>query len=625
MCGFVAIISSGAPLPEKILSTMRDQLAHRGPDGAQNWSRSYPQGSVCFGFRRLAVIDVREDADQPMTSHDGHKVIVFNGEIYNYLEIKQELIAKGREFYTESDTEVLLQAYEFWGASMLKKLNGMFSFVIWDELKREALIARDRFGEKPLFYSHLPDGTLVLASEIKGLLAHPRLEVSVDKAILGKVAAGYVPFGGEETVFSGVYQFKAAHKMTVSLNGVFSSYDHYWSMSYSNEFSSMPQKKLCEMFRGYLERSSIQRMRADVPLTACLSGGIDSSSLVSIMAKSGLSTAISARFPEDPTMDEGPEIDAVLASTSVSGYSVTPKALDLVKDLRKLHWHHETVVPGASMYLEWAVMREAKRLGYTVIIDGQGADEVLAGYQIYFQAWQAELFFVNRERWKALYNGFVRDMRLRNLARRYENPTRRFSERDSLRPKEYFGWQRQIDNSLATYGGSDLLDPTALGPLRFELALNLLCTSLPSNLTSGDRNSMAHSIECRYPYLDYDLVDFASKLPNQSYMGAGWGKRILREAMKKSLPRRICWRVDKVGFAAPQDTWLKESALRDWIEERVFDDILIGVNSYHRALLETRWGQHLSGHVDWSTLLWRWASAAELLDMQRSGEWSPAN
>ncbi|MFZ4125913.1 MAG: asparagine synthase (glutamine-hydrolyzing), partial [Rickettsiales bacterium] len=274
MCGFVAVIGPGTALPEALLSHMRDQLAHRGPDGAENWQGNHVNGTVALGFRRLAIIDTRHIADQPMVAADGHHVIVMNGEIYNYVELREELEELGLTFQTRGDTEVLLQAYRQWGEAMMPKLNGMFAFVIWDAQKGEAFIGRDRFGEKPLYYTRLPDGKVAFASEMKALLAHPDVPIAYDKEVMGKVLAGHIIFGKEETLFKGIKQFRAAHTMRISADGAMDAHHRYWKPEYDKALGQERRDTLIAKLRAHLERSVMMRTRSDVPVTACLSGGL---------------------------------------------------------------------------------------------------------------------------------------------------------------------------------------------------------------------------------------------------------------------------------------------------------------------------------------------------------------
>lgn len=631
MCGFVAIIGPGAMVPRAILEQMRDRLIHRGPDGEGLWQKGYERGSVSFGFRRLAIIDTRHVADQPMVLGDGRKVIVFNGEIYNFVELRAELEAAGRVFRTRSDTEVLLQGYEHWGEAVVERLNGMFAFAIWDEATSQVFIARDRFGEKPLFMCRLPDGKVAFASEIKALLAHPEADASYDLEMFGSVLGGHVLFGTDETLFRQVRQFRAAHCMTLAVSGEIIRERRYWTPNYDRSLADIDLDELTHRLRDHLERSVTMRMRSDVPVTACLSGGLDSSSLVALLAGrrqeevGRIRSTISVRFPDDPTIDEGRFIDMVLQRTGLEGHTVTPTAEDMVRDLRQLHWHHETIIPGPSMYLEWSLMRQARALGYKVIIDGQGADEILAGYACYLKAYQAELASGGPLGFlKAIHIGRMRDQRLRRAATLYSDSSRRFSNKDSLDLLQLLRYQKRwLPTRVKEYGNDGLPLPSEIGALRFDLALNLLRTSLPSNLFSGDRNSMAHGIECRYPFLDYELVEFASRLPDAAFLEKAWGKSLLRKAMSDRLPNDIAWRPDKVGFAAPQDKWLATPKASEWLHERIFDRGLSGLPGYRFEDAMRCWLQHQAGIADHSTKLWQLASAAELLEMGRTNEWSP--
>lgn len=628
MCGFVAVLGPGEPLALPLLERMRDRLAHRGPDGAGVWQGRHAEGSIALGFRRLAIIDIRHVADQPMVSQDGRKAIVFNGEIYNFVELRSELEAAGRIFRTRGDTEVLLQAYEHWGEAVVERLNGMFTFVIWDKVKGRVFIARDRFGEKPLFMCRLPDGKIAFASEIKALLAHPDADATYDLTMFGRIIGGHVPFGKAETLFKNVNQFGAAHCMTLSAGGKIISERRYWSPNYDHSLAEVAPEELTDRLRGHLERSLAMRMRSDVPVTACLSGGLDSSSLVALLAgfpeaQGRIQSAISVRFPDDPTIDEGNFIDMVLNQTGLQGHAISPTAADLTHDLRQLHWHHETIIPGLSMYLEWCLMRQARQLGNKVIIDGQGADEVFAGYSCYFRAYQAELLtrgpigFI-----QALSQGRIRDARLKQVASKYNGPSRRFNLRDSLNLGQYAPYLKySIPAQISRYGGDGMPSLDAVKALRFDLALNLLRTSLPSNLYSGDRNSMAHGIEARYPYLDYELVDFAMQLPDNAYITNGWSKFILRKAVADKLPTEVVWRSDKVGFAAPQDKWFANPQFKEWVQDRIFDDSLAGLTGYSKDVAAKFWAELKSGSDANNDQLWKWASAAELLEMGRLNMW----
>lgn len=627
MCGFVALLHPRAALEPAILVRMRDRLLHRGPDDAGLWQKDiFGQGSVNMGFRRLSILDISDASSQPMVWHDGTLAMVYNGEIYNYLELRAELEGKGHRFRTTGDSEVLLKAYEHWGDEVVHKLNGMFAFVIWDAKRGSALVARDRFGEKPLYMARTRSGGLALGSEIKALLACPLVEGDLDLRTLSEVVSGHLIYGQPETVFSGVRQFPAANAMRIKLDGQIEKEWRYWTPEYGDGLAGTPVKHLQEMFREHLFRSVSMRTRSDVPVTASLSGGLDSSSIVAVLAeitrqgKADITETISARFPNDPTISEGEHIDQVLARVGLSGRSVTPGANELARDLRTMHWHQETVVAGMSMYLEWCVMQHAAELGYKVMLDGQGADELLAGYQIYLWAHQIDLAY-QQGHYAARKMADKRDRMLMREAKRYDQASRRFPPRDSLANEAISSAAFSLSERYYRYDAQSLLPDYKASTLQRELGFNLLYSSLPSNVFSGDRNSMAHSLETRYPFLDYQLVDFCTQLPQDALIDGGWQKKIMRHAMKEYLPKSILWRVDKVGFAAPQDKWIEEPSVLAWVEERIFSGLLNELEDIDMALVEEYWKKQHSGEGDYTSFLWLWASAGEVIDMQRSGCW----
>src|ERR1700674_5395412 len=288
MCGIVVV--AGEKIDTSVLNRMRDRLAHRGPDGARSWS-SADGGAISLGHRRLAIIDLSTAADQPMLSRDGRLVIVYNGEVYNYIELREELRARGHVFRTESDTEVLLTAYEEWGADFLLRLNGMFAFALWDGRQRRLLLARDRFGEKPLFYSRLARGGIAFASEAKALFAHPHIHPAVDEDVLRSYIDGHYYESEEPTLFKGVQRLPGGHAMTVDEAGQITRSWRYWTLDLSpaqavpSSTYTYKEGEAVDEFRHLLERSVSMRLRSDVPVGTSLSGGLDSSTVVALVAK----------------------------------------------------------------------------------------------------------------------------------------------------------------------------------------------------------------------------------------------------------------------------------------------------------------------------------------------------
>ena len=628
MCGLVAVLAPGAPISRSLLDAMRDRLSHRGPDGADSWIGKTSLGSVGIAHRRLAILDLSPLARQPMASADGRSIIAYNGEIYNFIELRAELEALGVSFRTRSDTEVLLAAYGQWGDECLSKLNGMVAFVIWDSVKQRMLAARDRFGEKPLFFAALPGGGIALASELKALTLHPEVRVAANEAVVARFASGFYCEDSEQTFFEGISRLSPAHAMDIDASGSVRRRWRYWAPDYAPVRESYSERTAARMFLDKLDRSVRMRLRSDVPVGTSLSGGLDSSSLVCLIAREREAGSVvtqnvfSARFDSDPTLSEGPEIDTVVAHAGVNAYSVTPNPQGLMREFRSMHWHHEEPMQSASMYLQWCVARLAKESGTTVLIDGQGADELLCGYQYYFPTYQHDL--ADRKQFFKLWREtHLFKWRLRRVARNYANARRRFNPGIALD-----GWRllRSLLRPPPIIAGAythGVPDAIAGGRLRRLLAEAVQYTSLPLLLRFADRNAMAFGVESRFPFLDYELVDWAVGLPDEALVKDGWQKLLLRRAMDGILPRTIQWRADKMGYAAPQDVWLR-GALRDWARERVFCDHVRHLPGYDEAALTRDWERHQAGDQDLSWNFWRWISLSEWFGLLKSGEWKSA-
>ena len=604
---------------------MRDRLAHRGPDGAQSWIKPTTNGWVGLGHRRLSIIDLTPGGDQPMLSRDRQRLIVHNGEIYNYIELRAELQQLGRAFDTRSDTEVLLQAYEEWGPACVERLNGMFAFAIWDGHRQELFVARDRFGEKPLFYAPLRDGTAI-ASEMKALFGHDELVPRADAETVAAYVEGRYHEDGERTMFAGIQRLPAAHAMVLDARGTIVRRWRYWTPNYSDIQQDYDEREAVERFRGLLERSIGMRLRSDVSVGTSLSGGLDSSMVVCMLAGFRANTPMlsqktfSGRFDAiDETLSEGPQIDQVVAHAGVEPHSVTPDPLRLIEESRRLHWHQEEPFLSASIYLQWCVMRLANENDTTVLLDGQGADELLAGYQFYFKAYQLDL--IDRGQLVRLFrdtNAFRR--RLHRTSRTYEDSQRRF-DRD-IAPS-FLSLASSLRSTIGLYGGPYETGVPPLAPgkrLRRQIAEALQYNSLPMLLRYADRNAMAFSRETRFPFLDYDLVDWCITLPDRAFVKSGWQKYILRRAAEGVLPKQIQWRADKVGYAAPLDVWLR-GPLKRWAHDLLFAGFVTDVPGYDRVGLEEQWRAHHEDGANNSWSLWRWISLEEWLRLLDGGHW----
>jgi asparagine synthase (glutamine-hydrolysing) len=581
MCGIAGFW--GPPDPA-LLQAMNACIRHRGPDG--DGFLATPSASL--GMRRLAIIDI-EGGDQPIGSEDGRVQCVYNGEVYNYRELRTELQGAGHRFRTRSDTEVIVHAYEEWGPECFARFNGMWGVAILDD--REAgsklILARDHFGIKPLYYARSGD-RLLWASEVKSLFQDRALATAPSgQRIHDYLAAGFhdhVP----DTFFEGVRQLAAATYAVVDGSGI--SEHRYWTPELSDAGSSDPEE-----FRALFEKAVERRLVAEVPVGTCLSGGLDSSTIVCFMsdllqkrvpdaASMGdhLKT-FSAVFDGDP-IDERRYIDVVLAATGAESHLVRPQAVEFLEEVGEVVWHQEEPMVSTGPYAQWCVMRKAHE-EVTVLLDGQGGDELLAGYVPYQFVYLRELLARHdygrflAEAWAA------RDVLWPLLRRRLGERGRRFPSARLIRPQ----FRASVEPAR---------DPRIRDNLKRRLLQDLTTFSLPSLLRYEDRNSMAFSIESRVPYLDQELVEWILRLPPRALIDGGWSRDILRRGLKGTLPDEIRLRRWKVGFTTPEFRWLR--AERAWIQGLLRSPLFcsrpywdgLGVADSFDAICEDRLEEH---------------------------------
>lgn len=622
MCGIVGVISPSVPIREDLLSAMRDRLIHRGPNNGSNWIHT--KGRIALAHRRLSIIDISHSADQPMKSADGMLQIVFNGEIYNYLELKKELIAFGYSFCTNSDTEVLLVGFQHWGEDILTRLNGMFAFVVWDEKSRRMFVARDRFGEKPLFIGKGQLNTVVFASEMKAINLHPLMPCLVNKESVNRFGMGVWYEDDGQTFFKDIERFPPAYAAWYREDGTEERRWRYWTPDYTKIDFSLKPREAVDKFSELFQRSINLRLRSDVAVGSSLSGGLDSSAIVGYLShernkSSFTQNTFSAIFPTDPTMSEEKQIDEVVSFTGVNSFQVTPDPYKLAEESTLVHWHQEEPFLSASIYLQWCVARLALQKNTTVLLDGQGADELLAGYQFYYRQHQLDLIDGGRTS-LAGRDADKFNRRLRIASGKFQESQRRFNASVAYTSEDLRRMGKSVP-SVFHHSYTTGVAPALPGyRLRRTLSEALLYNSLPMLLRYADRNSMAFSRESRLPFLDYDLVDFCITLPDEYYVRNGWQKWILRQATGNTIPSSIRWRADKVGYAAPLDHWLRNE-LHDWALERIFDNSLQDVEGYDHSNVMNLWSEHQSGQANHSWALWRWISLSEWFGIYNSGWW----
>jgi asparagine synthase (glutamine-hydrolysing) len=574
MCGIAGIFSlDGSIVETQSLHRMTEVISHRGPDGDGHWIS--PDARVGLGHRRLAILDLSERGAQPM-HYLGRYTVTLNGEIYNYLELREELAIKGHTFVSDSDTEVLLAAYCEYGISVLDRLDGMFAFAIWDEEARTLFCARDRFGEKPFFYHYVPGKIFAFASEVKGLFAWGAPRKINNRMLFNYLAYDVVenPRAKSETFFEGISKLEAAHYILIDGSGKFTK-RRYWAVPEINVDHQISFESACERFRELLEESVKRRLRSDVPVGTSLSGGLDSSSVLCTI--SGLlngsgpgQKTFSARF-HDKKIDEGEYMRLAAEAAGARQYFAWPDAKTLLESIDDLFYHQEEPFGGASILAQWEVMKLAKQENVTVLLDGQGADEILGGYVHYFRPLFLELYSRDRARFREEVRAYeaVHKLQFASTARFRFEATRPDVLRLLGRARRKFSRPSYLAHLHPEFAAAYKTDPppfTTYNDLNETLRHSTQGYGLENLLRFADRNSMAFSREVRLPFLSHVLVEFLFTLPASFKISEGWTKRILRHAMAPVLPAPITWRVEKLGFATPQEQWMAEPRIKELID-----------------------------------------------------------
>lgn len=629
MCGLVATVAfDGRPADAELLQRTSDAIRHRGPDD----SGVATYGAVGLGFRRLAILDLSPSGHQPMESPDGQLAVVFNGEIYNYLELRQELQHLGRTFRSSGDTEVLLQAYDQWGPDCVSRFNGMWAFVIYDRRRQCIVASRDRFGVKPLY--RWTDGTrLILASEIKAIVASGWYRPETD----WETAARFLCHGHLDqettTFFAGVSQLMPGSILEVSLAGR-QAERQFWTMPRDGE---RPSDDPVQTYRALFFDAVRLRMRSDVPVGVCLSGGIDSSAIISAMAsmRSGGDAAAPLQafsyIPEE--FSEADYINESIASTGAALNELRTSPRQIWDLLPTAMWHYDEPVHSPTALIGFELMRLAKRRGVTVVLNGQGADEVNAGYHAYFPPHWVDL--LHRGRWRYAV-GQVRDyaqaqnqefgpLLRQTLSRWWRHELHRLPG-TSLLPRT-----KGPSHAEARWLSADFVRKApARESYRWELPLPDVLQNaverrpLPLYLRVEDRNSMAHSVEARLPFLDYRLVSLAFSLPGDWKLRDGWNKYIVREALRGVIGERVRTRRDKMGFPTPSKTWWSDGwfePMMELLRTRTLRDS--GICDVSRVEADLR--RHAAGDVNLSDDLFRLAEFTTWLGLDRNSVVTPSS
>ncbi len=609
MCGIAGVMFDAVNgEAASLLTRMTQLLHHRGPDDggavvfgaggtpavarrlgrpdeAVDWGGA--RAAVGIGARRLAIIDLSERGHQPMAAADGHVWIAFNGEIYNYAALREELCGRGMQFAGSSDTEVALAAYRAWGPDCFWRFNGMWAIAIVDWVAGRMILSRDRLGIKPLYLAAF-EGGHAFASEIKSLLLLPGVSRDVNEARLRDFLVSGLLDHTNETLFEGVWSLQPGTWLEIdlrpaSLNAKLGKMSAFFPPDSVGGSSSGTTSD----WLGRIDESVRAHLRSDVPVGSCLSGGLDSSTIVASIRHLAPDTCprewsqhtFSAVLPGDG-LDESRYVDAVHAAyPGLHDHRVTPDPSRLVGEMERIMWHQDEPFSSPSILMQWEVMRLARENGISVLLDGQGADELFCGYPGYFPPYIADSILrlhwgrAAREFWAGplkehfSFAGLAGHVAGQLLPRVARNGLRRW--RDERQCDWLAGELLAADEmTVLPYQqriprGERKVPALARGGFERFCWEMLLSTSLPSLLHFEDRNSMAFSIEARVPFLDDRLVMPAMALPADRKLLGGWTKYILRESVAGRVPDAIRLRTDKIGFAAPTNAWLR-GPMREW-------------------------------------------------------------
>lgn len=616
MCGIVGIFDTTGQreIAERLLSQMNQTQFHRGPDEGG----IHIEAGLGFGHRRLSIIDLAS-GQQPLFNEDHSVVVTYNGEIYNFPQLSEELKSLGHQFRTHSDTEVIVHAWEQWGESCVDRFRGMFAFAVWDRNRQTLFLARDRLGIKPLFYSLLPDGQFIFGSELKSLKVHPGLSHEIDPAAVEEYFTfGYIP--EPRTIFKGVHKLSPGFSLILRRGEAMPEPKQYWDVGFKLHDPMSEQQAGEELILRLQEAVKI-RMIAEVPLGAFLSGGVDSSAVVGLMA--GLSddpvNTCSISFG-DPKFNES-QYAAMVANQFKTAHrveQVDPDDFDLIDHLADLY---DEPYADSSALPTYRVCELAKK-EVTVVLSGDGGDENLAGYRRY--RWHTY-----EERMRSMVPESIRRPLFGTLGSIYPKADwaprifRAKSTFESMARDTLQGYMHSVSilsNQMRSQLFSDKLKSDLQGyqaievfrrhaanaptdhPLSLVQYLDLKTYLVGDILTKVDRASMAHALEVRVPILDHQLVDWISGLSPDLKLKGKEGKYIFKKALEPMLPNEILYR-QKMGFAVPLASWFR-GPLRDKVKTNLLSSEMLESGLFNQRYLETLVDQHQSGMRDYSASIW---------------------
>jgi len=613
MCGICGVynVRSGEPVSQELVEQMTRLIAHRGPDD----SGVYLDGKVGLGVVRLSIIDL-SGGHQPMSNETGDIWIVFNGEIWNYKTLRKELIEKGHHFRTNSDTETIIHAYEEYGVDCIARLHGMFGLAIWDSPRGRLLLARDRVGKKPLYYTRV-DGNLIFASEIKALLCHPQVKREADvQALADFLSVRYVP--APATLFANIYKVLPGHWLLCE-NGTLHE-ECYWDFTFGKT-ERLPVEEYIRGIRQHIDQAVEERLMADVPLGAMLSGGVDSSiitgTMSQLMTEPVKTFSVGFDVPESQ-YNELPYARLVSQHFGTEHHELVLKCSDLTDYWPLLTWHRDEPVSEPSDLGVYLISKLARQ-HVKVVLSGEGGDELFAGYPKYLVDWLARYYHLLPA---PIRNQVITPLldRLPYGMRKVKMAARALSQPTLERWMNWFGvFNGQLKNHLlseSTRASIDMDSSRAFlrwlegNPQRDDLSSMLYLDTkiwLPDNLLmKGDKMTMAASLEARIPLLDYKLIEYAASIPSDIKVKRFQAKYLLKRAYADFLPGPILTR-KKIGFNVPIGTWFREG------QRNLISQLLLSEQARSRGFLNDAFvarilRDHLDGRTQYANQLFILAS-----------------
>lgn len=618
MCGIAGFAAKSSTHfnVSSVIEDMTAVLTHRGPNdgGTKVVFEKTPSEAIALGHRRLSIIDLSVEAHQPMLDTGGELTIVFNGEVYNYLELQSELKALGYSFVSKSDTEVVLCAYKAWGTECFKRFNGMWALAIFDARVKKLILSRDRFGKKPLYF-YKDENSFVFASEIKSIFEYPNICKKPNFKKIYRYIAGSYRYvdADDDSFFDGICLVPKSSYMTVDENLQIKN-NIFWNLE-ETKVAPISDSDAIENFREIFIDSVRLRLRSDVPVGCMLSGGMDSTSITCVahkILKTPIATFSGITGEEKGVYDESEYIDEVVKETKAEHHYIRPDPLDLFETMDEMLRFHDEPICTVTWYSLYLISQKIKNENVPVVLNGHGGDEILAGYWDHYHynffdlesAGDLGSLDYEQKKWLENHNRAIREIcqtrEYIQKLRKYEvNETSKFGDYSYCFTKEFEVNYKNILSLGSSYDSA----------LTQRLSKEIMFETVPASLKAEDRNTMASSIESRSPMLDYRLVEFCFSMPNHLKIRDGVGKWALREAMRGILPEKVRVRKDKAGFVSPAYRWFRGEN-REQIRELINSDATKNIGAFDITKLNEIFDEHLSGKQNHQMFLWQLINVA---------------